>query len=94
MLLYHVLPADSFSVPYKWPANATEVDTLLAGRKVTIDRTVGAKARTSLGGSTAYEAHVTPEQGSAGKRASGLEYNLFCANAVLHAVDTVLLPKL
>jgi len=26
--------------------------------------------------------------------AKGLEYNLFCANAVVQAIDQVLLPKL
>jgi hypothetical protein len=52
------------------------------------------QARTSLGGTTPYQITMTPEVGSAGKKADGLEYNLFCANAVLHAVDQVLLPKL
>lgn len=37
---------------------------------------------------------VAPEKGSAGKSAQGLEYNLFCGNAVVHAVNQVLLPKL
>jgi len=41
-----------------------------------------------------YQITVTPEAGSVGKTAKGLEYNLFCANAVVQAIDQVLLPKL
>lgn len=94
VLLYHVLP-DSRSLPYKWPANATLSDTLLKGRQVTLGRRTGPEAKTSLGGSTNYQITVTPEPGSIGKMAAGLEYNLFCGNnTVVHAIDTVLLPKL
>lgn len=93
VLLYHVLPAVK-SLPYSWPANATEVDTLLKGAKLSLDRKLGPEARTSLGGTTRYQIVATPQKGSVGKQALGLEYNLYCSNAVLHAIDTVLLPKL
>lgn len=93
VLLYHVLPV-SYSVPYKWPAKVTDSDTLLKGNKVTLSRTTGAEAKTSLGGTTTYQIVVTPEKGSVGKAALGAEYNLFCGNAVLHAIDQVLIPKL
>jgi transforming growth factor-beta-induced protein len=93
VLLYHVL-AEPMALPYKWPSNATESATLLKGRNLTLSRTKGPEAATSLGGETKLQIVAAPEKGSAGKPALGLEYNLFCSNAVLHAIDTVLLPKL
>jgi len=93
VLLYHVLAAP-LSLPYQWPAKSTALPTLLAGRSLTLDRKLGPAAMTSLGGATLYQTVATPEAGSVGKAALGLEYNLFCSNAVLHAVNTVLLPKL
>lgn len=93
VLLYHVL-AEPMSLPYKWPTKPTPEATLLKDRKVTLDRRTGPAAKTSLGGATDYQIVATPEAGSVGKPAVGLEYNMFCSDAVLHAVDTVLLPKL